>query len=439
MALFEIVMPKMGESIQEATITNWFVKPGDTVEEDDVLLEIATDKVDSEVPSPVDGVVKEVLYKVDDVVAVGEIIAIIDMSGEGGEVESTPAEEPAKAAAPAATETAPAASTTEASADLDSEDGRFLSPVVKLLAQEHGISRAQLESLEGTGLNGRLTKADVESFIESGAKTAAPAPAAPKAAPVASAPAAAPSRPSAPPVQSADGDEIIEMGRMRKIIAEHMVMSKAVSPHVTSVVEADVTKLVNWRKKNKDAFMANYGEKLTYTPVFTEAVAKALRDFPMVNVSVDGTKIIKRKHINVGMAVALPDDNLIVPVIKDADHKNLAGLAGEINGLAAKARANKLGAEDIQGGTFTITNFGSFKGLIGTPIINQPQVAILATGAIQKVPAVVETPDGDVIAIRSKMYLSLSYDHRVVDGMLGGNFLKRIADYLENFDVTRTV
>lgn len=437
MALFEIVMPKMGESIQEATITKWFIKPGDTVEEDDTLLEIATDKVDSEVPSPVDGVVKEVKFNVDDVVPVGEVIAIIDMDGEGGSMEE---------AAPAKTESAPAAAAPvkeEAKAeatpaeDLSARDdeGRFYSPVVRSMAKQHGISKSDLDKISGSGLNGRVTKEDLQAYIDGGSKSVA-APAAEKAAP---APAPAASKPAAPPVQSADGDEIIEMGRMRKLIADHMVMSKAVSPHVTSVVEADVTKLVNWRNKMKGEFEKKYGTKLTFTPMFTEAVAKALRDYPMVNVSVDGTKIIKRKHINVGMAVALPDDNLIVPVIKDADTKNLAGLSSDINTLAVKARSNKLDPSDIQGGTFTITNFGSFKGLIGTPIINQPQVAILATGAIQKVPAVVETPEGDMIAIRQKMYLSLSYDHRVVDGMLGGNFLKRIADYLEDFDTSRTV
>lgn len=437
MALFEIVMPKMGESIQEATITKWFIKPGDTVEEDDTLLEIATDKVDSEVPSPVDGVVKEVKFKVDDVVPVGEIIAIIDMDGEGGatEEEAPDKDEETKVEAPVKEENKEeTASSDELSARDD--EGRFYSPVVRNMAKQHGISKSDLDSISGSGLNGRVTKEDVQAFIDGGSKAAAPAaakPAAPTSAP------AAPAKPSAPPVQSADGDEIVEMGRMRKIIADHMVMSKSVSPHVTSVVEADVTKLVNWRNKTKGDFEKKYGTKLTFTPMFTEAVAKALRDYPMVNVSVDGSRIIKRKHINVGMAVALPDDNLIVPVIKDADTKNLAGLASDISNLAVKARSNKLDPSDIQGGTFTITNFGSFKGLIGTPIINQPQVAILATGAIQKVPAVIETPDGDMIAIRQKMFLSLSYDHRVVDGMLGGNFLKRIADYLEEFDTSRTV
>lgn len=434
MALFEIVMPKMGESIQEATITKWFIKPGDTVEEDDTLLEIATDKVDSEVPSPVDGVVKEVRFNVDDVVPVGEIIAIIDMDGDGGTTEdagaSTPAkEDSAPEAAPVKAETITETTSEELSAR--DEEGRFYSPVVRSMAKQHGISKNDLDNISGSGLNGRVTKEDLQAHIESGAKPAA-APAKPAAS-------SAATKPTAPPVQSADGDEIIEMGRMRKLIADHMVMSKSVSPHVTSVVEADVTKLVNWRNKVKNEFQSKYGAKLTFTPIFTEAVAKALRDYPMVNVSVNGSTIIKRKHINVGMAVALPDDNLIVPVIKDADTKNLAGLANDINNLAAKARSNKLDPSDVQGGTFTITNFGSFKGIIGTPIINQPQVAILATGAIQKVPAVIETADGDVIAIRQKMYLSLSYDHRVVDGMLGGNFLKRIADYLEEFDVSRTV
>lgn len=441
MALFEIVMPKMGESIQEATITKWFIKPGDKVEEDDVLLEIATDKVDSEVPSPVDGIVKEVRFNVDDVVAVGKVIAVIDMDGDGGSADVSSSTE--SAAEQVAEVETPSASLDIPDGDPDKivsrdEEGRFYSPVVRMMAKQNNLSKDELEKISGSGLNGRVTKEDLQAYLEGDRKEATKAAKAPVAAKDAESHVSAP-KITAPPVQKADGDEIVEMDRMRKLIADHMVMSKQVSPHVTSVVEADVTKLVKWRERVKDDFQAKYGEKLTFMPVFTEAVAKALRDFPMVNVSVDGSSIIKRKHINVGLAVALPTGNLIVPVIKDADRKNLAGLAAEINGLAVKARSNKLSPEDIQGGTFTITNFGSFKGLIGTPIINQPQVAILATGVIQKVPAVIETPEGDVIAIRQKMYLSLSYDHRVVDGMLGGNFLKRIADYLEDFDITRSV
>lgn len=445
MATFNIVMPKMGESIQEATITNWFIKAGDTVEEDDVLLEIATDKVDSEVPSPVDGVVKEVLFKVDDTVAVGEVIAIIDMEDDDADSDDTGSE--AKEAqdddASKGDEKAETAEEPEEEKDpgARSSSGKFFSPVVRKIAKENGLSENDLESIKGSGLNGRVNKEDVLEFINGDTPKAEsaksetkeekdPAPDAPK-------PQAAP---AAKVTVSVSGeDEIIEMDRMRKKIAEHMVSSKQISPHVTSVVEADVTPIVNWRNRVKGEFQKKYGQKLTFMPIFTEAVAKALRDFPMVNASVNGDQMIIKKNVNVGIAVALPSGNLIVPVIKNTDMMNLAGLASSMNDLAGKARENKLSPDDIQGGTFTITNFGSFDNIIGTPIINQPQVAILATGSIKKKVSVIETPEGDTIGIRSKMYLSLSYDHRIVDGMLGGQFLRRIGDYLENFDPERTV
>ena len=465
MATFNIVMPKMGESIQEATITKWFVKPGDKIEEDDILLEIATDKVDSEVPSPVDGYVKEVLFKVDDVVPVGTVIAIIDLDGTGTttpptketetktEVIETPISEATEPEPTAKTELeTPVQQEVDTPDDdliLDDEPGKFFSPVVKKIAGENNISIDELKKMEGSGLNGRVNKEDIEAYVaakaQSGATTKTTTPPAEKVSE-----AKQPSEPvSAKPVQPTQiakiempvsgEDEIIEMDRIRKKIAEHMVMSKQVSPHVTSVVEADVTNLVAWREKVKDEFQKKYNQKLTFMPVFTEAVAKALRDFPMVNSSVNGDKIILRKQVNVGIAVSLPTGNLIVPVVKNADMLNLAGLATNINGLAAKARNNKLSPDEIQDGTFTITNFGSFDNIIGTPIINQPQVAILATGSIKKKVSVIETPAGDTIGIRSKMYLSLSYDHRIVDGMLGGMFLRRIGDYLENFDIERSV
>ncbi len=434
MATFNIVMPKMGESIQEATITNWFVKAGDTVEEDDVLLEIATDKVDSEVPSPVDGKVKEVLFKVDDVVPVGTVIAVIDLDGDESVDEEVAVLE---ANEPEAVE-----STVDDSAQSDistrDESGRFYSPVVRKIASENNLTEEQLNSIKGSGLNGRVNKEDILAFLAGGVEKPAAVSVQTKSEGAKLVPPPVVSAPQVEVPVSAE-DEIIEMDRMRKLIADHMVSSKQISPHVTSVVEADVSNLVSWRTRVKDDFQKKYGEKLTFMPIFTEAVAKALRDFPMVNSSVNGSQIIVKKDVNVGIAVSLPSGNLIVPVIKKADTKNLAGLAGDLNNLAGKARNNKLGPDDIQGGTFTITNFGSFNNIIGTPIINQPQVAILATGAIQKKVAVIETPAGDTIGIRQKMYLSLSYDHRIVDGMLGGLFLRRIADYLEEFDTDRTV
>ncbi len=441
MSTFEILMPKMGESVEEATITKWFVSEGDTVQEDDVLLEIATDKVDSEIPSPVAGTIKEIKYQVDDVVAVGLPVAVILLEGAEDTEEATPAtnEKASSPSAPVASAKTEAEITEVKPISTDSD--RFYSPLVRSMASQEGISVQELEQIAGSGKDGRVTKSDMQNYIANRGQQAVAQPIA--ATPAASQPVASAPAPAAKEhkvhVSVSANDEIIEMGRMRKLIADHMVMSKQVSPHVTSVVEADVTNMVLWRTKMKDAFQKKYGEKITYMPIITEAVAKALRDFPGVNASVDGDKIILRKNVNIGMAVSLPSGDLIVPVIKQADQKNLVGLTGDVNRLANDARANKLSPDDIQGGTFTITNFGSFKNIIGTPIINQPQVAILATGSIEKKPAVIETPTGDVIGIRHKMFLSLSYDHRIVDGALGGAFLRRIGDYLEAFDFNREI
>lgn len=433
MASFNIVMPKLGESIQEGTITKWFVKEGDTVEEDDMLFEVATDKVDSEIPSPVDGVITKILYPEDSLVAVGEVLAVVSLDGE--------AEESADAVETAAAETTETKSETAVESNVDDSrklSNRFYSPLVKTIAKEENVSLEELETIEGSGAGGRVQKKDILDYLENrgSAKVAAPAPEKKEAAtPVAP----AVERKAPAPVTVGEGDTVVEMDRIRKLIADHMVMSKQVSPHVTSVVEADVTELVLWRNKNKNAFQEKHGDKITFMPIFTEAVATALSEFPLVNSSVDGDKIIMKRDINVGIAVAKPDGNLIVPVIRNAEQKNLVGLTKDLNRLANAARTNKLDPSDIQGGTFTITNFGSFGNIIGTPIINQPQVAILATGIIEKKPAVLETPSGDVIAIRHKMYLSLSYDHRIIDGALGGAFLRRIADILENFDTNRTI
>ncbi|MBK3517710.1 dihydrolipoamide acetyltransferase family protein [Carboxylicivirga marina] len=438
MSTFEILMPKMGESVEEATITKWFVSEGDTVQEDDVLLEIATDKVDSEIPSPVAGTIKEIKYATDDVVAVGLPVAVILLEGAEDSVEETPtASSPRSAPTPATTDLPVVEVAGTDSINKDSD--RFYSPLVRSMAKEEGISAGELEKIAGSGKDGRVTKTDMQSYIANRAqqvttKAAVSAPSQTVSPTVTQAPAAKEHKVN---VSVSANDEIVQMGRMRKLIADHMVMSKQVSPHVTSVVEADVTNMVLWRTKMKDAFQKKYGEKITYMPIITEAVAKALRDFPGVNASVDGDNIILRKDVNVGMAVSLPSGDLIVPVIKHADQKNLVGLTGDVNRLANQARENKLAPDDIQGGTFTITNFGSFKNIIGTPIINQPQVAILATGSIEKKPAVIETPTGDVIGIRHKMFLSLSYDHRIVDGALGGAFLRRIGDYLEEFDINK--
>lgn len=455
MAEFKVIMPKLGESIQEATITKWFIKEGDTVSEDDLLLEVATDKVDSEIPSPVEGKILKIFFPENTLLPVGEVIALIQMADdEDGKPES------ATSAAPTGTvveeragETAasvPAEDTVVTTAGLRELSNRFYSPLVRKIAEEEKVTLHELESISGTGSGGRVQKRDIIGYLASrgtvggtrfaGAQPAKPETAVTEKRDVARVDSVVPG-PGKPKVQVSIGaeDQIIEMDRVRKLIADHMVMSKQVSPHVTSVVEADVTTLVLWRNKVKDQFLAKYGEKLTYMPAFIEATARALAEFPMVNASVDENRIILRKHINIGIAVAKPDGNLIVPVIKNAEEKNLVGITKSLNGLADAARRNKLSPDDIQGGSFSITNFGSFRNLIGTPIINQPQVAILATGSIEKKPAVLELPEGDVIAIRHKMFLSLSYDHRIVDGALGGAFLRRIADILEEFDINRPV
>ncbi len=437
-------MPKLGESILEGTITKWFIKEGDTIEEDDMLFEVATDKVDSEIPSPVDGVVTKVLHPEGTLVPVGEVVAIINMAGEaeGGDeetqdVDSSKEFSDAEKAAVATKETEPEKAKAEGTPPTREMSNRFYSPLVRTMAREEGISAEELESIKGSGANGRVQKKDLLDYIENRGQEKA----APKSVEEIPATKAAPEvqRKAVPPVKAGEGDRVVEMDRVRKIIADHMVMSKQVSPHVTSVVEADVTELVLWRKKNKEAFQQKYSENLTFMPFFIEATAAALAEFPLVNSSVDGDKIIYRKNINIGVAVAKPDGNLIVPVVRNAEQKNLVGLTTDMNRLANAARSNKLSPEEILGGTFTITNFGTFRNIIGTPIINQPQVGILATGSIEKKPAVVETPTGDAIAIRHKMYLSLSYDHRVVDGALGGAFLRRIADILEQFDSKRSI
>lgn len=433
MARVELVMPKMGESIMEATILKWHKKVGDRIELDEPVLDIATDKVDSEVPSPVGGVIAEILYKENDVVGINKPIAIIETSATAPVATVPVVEMPA---APAAAEV-PYAPAPEKNTVVASSEGRFYSPLVRTIAKEEGVSQQELDRISGSGSDGRVTKKDILAYLTQ--RSSAPAPAAVvSAAPVAT-PAPAPAPVSRPAVSMDGNVEIVEMDRMRKIIADHMVMSKQVSPHVTSFVEVDVTDIVNWRNSVKDAYKKKYNENITYTPIFIEAIVRAIRDFPMINVSVDGTKIIVRKDINIGMAAALPTGNLIVPVIKNADYLNLAGLTKSVNDLANRARQNQLKPEDIQGGTFTLTNVGTFGNVMGTPIINQPQVAIMAAGAIRKKPAVLETPYGDVIAIRQMMFLSLSYDHRVVDGMLGGSFLRRVADYLEQFDAKRAI
>ncbi len=435
MAEVEVLLPKMGESVAEATITTWLKAEGDTIEAEESLVEIATDKVDSEVPAPQDGVLLKILVQEGEVAEVGQPIAIIGAEGASASSEpqpaSTPAPAPTENAAPAATPAAPAA---QESVNYN-DSTRFYSPLVKNIAKQEGISLEQLEQINGSGQNGRVTKADIMDYIERGDhKTPAPAQA---AAPAPSKP--APVAPASPaPAKSYGSDvEVIEMDRMRKIIAKNMVESKHTSPHVTSFVEADVTSVVNWRNKVKKDFEKREGQKITFTPIFIEAIVKAIKDFPMINVSIDGDNIIRKKHINIGMAAALPSGNLILPVIHDADQFNLVGLTKKVNDLASRARNNALKPDEIQGGTYSVSNVGSFGNVMGTPIIPQPQVAIMAVGAIRKKPAVIETPDGDTLGIRHFMYLSHSYDHRVVDGALGGMFVRRVADYLEQFDPNR--
>lgn len=455
MAEIELIMPKMGESVAEATIIKWLKEEGDSIEAEESVLEIATDKVDSEVPAPEDGILKKKLFNEDDVVQVGQAIAIIETEGSGsadsdsGQSEAAPAAEYAAPAAAAEAEKMVANGAAVAAVEEvpRSANGKFYSPLVRSIAKEEGVSLEELEAINGTGSEGRVTKADILNYLEQrgSAPAEAPKPAVSeaKAAPAPpSAPAqskAAPAPKAAPPVSIGANDEIIEMDRMRKMIAEHMVMSKHTSPHVTSFVEADVTNMVNWRNRVKGEFQKREGEKITFTPLLIEALVKAIKDFPLINISVDGDKIIKRGNINIGMAAALPSGNLIVPVIKNADNYNFVGLSKQVNDLARRARENKLSPDEIQGGTYTLTNVGTFGNVLGTPIINQPQVAIMAAGAIVKKPAVVETPEGDMIGIRHKMFLSHSYDHRVVDGALGGMFVRRVADYLEAFDPEREI
>jgi len=427
MANFELVMPKLGESIIEATIVRWHKKEGDQVVEDESIADLATDKVDSEIPSPVEGIVTKLFYKEGDIVPVGKVIAIINMGGEEAAPAGTAIVDE-NVVAEAKAEARPKAAPLNI-AETVVESDRFYSPLVRNIAKQENIPLSELEAVPGTGKDNRLTKQDILDYI----KTRESKPAVQ--------PSAAVERPKvpAPAVTSSTGDVIIEMDRMRRLIADHMVMSKQVSPHVTSFIEVDVTNIVRWREKTKDSFVKREGQKITYTPLFVEAAAKALREFPNVNASIDGYKIIQRKAINIGMAAALPDGNLIVPVIKNADQKNLLGIVKDVNDLADRARKNKLNPDDIAGGTFTITNFGTFDSLTGVPVINQPQVAILGIGTIKKRPWVLETTDGDVIAIRHICMLSLSYDHRLVDGALAGMFIKRIQQLLEGFEVNTVI
>jgi 2-oxoglutarate dehydrogenase E2 component (dihydrolipoamide succinyltransferase) len=480
MAKYQLLLPKMGESVAEATIIKWNKAVGDTIEADEAVMEIATDKVDSEVPSPVSGKLIQRLCSENDVVQVGSVIAVIE-TGEQEEEDQAAHQEMKSEAAPVteapeeinapdtpkiepvAVAGIPGMDQLHSRAEEESHEqakgsGRFYSPLVKNIAAQEGISIEELDNIPGTGAEGRLTKDDLLNYIQNPAayKSAAhqnnkaPEQATqqsarfPETEPIKAQPAAQPQKPvehvtASSTVSVSGGDEIIEMDRMRRLIAEHMVMSKQTSPHVTSFVEADVTNIVQWRDKVKGAFEKKEGEKITFTPIFIEAVVRAIKDFPMVNVSVNGNQIIKKSAINIGMAAALPSGNLIVPVIKKAGELNLVGLTKAVNDLANRSRANKLQPDEVKDGTFTITNVGSFGNVMGTPIINQPQVAILAVGAIKKKPAVIETKQGDVIAIRHMMFLSLSYDHRVVDGALGGSFLRRVADYLENWDVDRAI
>ncbi|MCF8359931.1 MAG: 2-oxo acid dehydrogenase subunit E2 [Prolixibacteraceae bacterium] len=437
MSEFKVRMPKMGESVEEATITKWFVKEGDKIKEDDLLFEIATEKVDSEIPSPVDGVLKKIFFEVDAVVAVSEIVALIET---GEEAEEDGGETDADEAKTGKDENRDEKETAEKQPAGNGDDyksgSRFYSPLVRSIASKENISIEELDSIEGSGLNGRVQKKDVLAYLETrgaGKQTETGQKASTEKT------AEKPEQKQKASVSIGAEDRIVEMDRVRKLIADHMVNSAQTAPHVTNVVEADVTNLVLWRSKVKDEFQEKYGQKITYMPVFIEAVATALREFPGVNASVDGNKIILRGRVNIGIAVAKPDGNLIVPVINDADQKNLVGITSSLNDLASRARNNKLSPDEISGGTFSITNFGTFRNIMGTPIINQPQVAILATGSIEKKPAVMETPTGDAIVVRHKMFLSLSYDHRIVDGALGGAFLRRVADLLEEFDVNRKI
>ncbi|RXM51114.1 MULTISPECIES: dihydrolipoamide acetyltransferase family protein [unclassified Chryseobacterium] len=435
MAEYKLLLPSMGEGVMEATIITWLFNEGDNVKEDDSVVEIATDKVDSDVPTPVSGKIVKILKQKDEVAKVGEAIAILEIEGEGSASEEVTTETPATTPDTETLQTIEQPLQTVAASNAEFSGDLYLSPLVKSIAQQENISETELKSIKGSGLEGRITKEDILAYVANRGSQPAQ-----QAAPVqqtvsAPAPVSAP----AATITAAAGDEIIPMDRMRKIIAENMVKAKQIAPHVTSFIETDVTNVVKWRAKNKAAFEKREGEKLTFMPIFVKAVVKAIQDFPMINVSVNGENIIKKKNINIGMATALPDGNLIVPVIKNADQLSLSGLAKAINDLAYRARNKKLRPEDTQGATYTISNVGSFGNLMGTPIIPQPQVAILAIGAIVKKPAVLETADGDVIAIRNLMFMSHSYDHRVVDGSLGGMMLKHVHDYLENWDLNTEI
>ena len=429
MAEIEVLLPKMGESVAEATIIKWLKEEGDVIEMDEPIVEIATDKVDSEVPAPEDGILLKRLFKEGDVVNVGELIALISSEAEAASVSNSSNSKDFKTET--VKEEVPFVPTSETNTveeiSKTSANGTFFSPLVRSIASAEGVSVSELESIKGSGLNNRVTKDDLLTYLKSGKTSDTPAVNKTTANVVKST------------VKHGDNVEIVEMDRMRKLISKHMIDSVQTAPHVTSFVEADVTNVVLWRNKVKDQFFKREGEKLTFTPIFMEAIAKAIKDFPMINISVDGDNIIIKKDVNIGMAAALPSGNLIVPVIKNADKYNLVGLAKEVNRLANAARNNKLTADEISGGTYTISNVGTFGNVMGTPIINQPQVAILALGAVRKMPAVIETPTGDVIGIRHKMFLSHSYDHRVVDGALGGSFIRKVADYLESFDLNREI
>lgn len=464
MAIYKLLLPKMGESVSEATLTNWLKQVGDQINEDDAVAEIATDKVDSEVPSPVSGRLKERLFEENQVIQVGDVIALIEVDGEEIEevVENVSAElvteeevqqshvEDLATEIPAEEVSIPGISQIQESHHNETVNSepmqhgiRFYSPLVRNIAQHEGISQQELDTIPGTGAEGRVTKEDVLKFIQQRTNTGqiptnALEPKQHSSEKLASVEAPVPT-PAAQVVRASNTDEVIEMDRMRRLISDHMVNSVKTSPHVFSVVEADVTGLVNWRNKVKDDYKKREGENITFTPLIIEAIAKAIKDFPLINVSVDGYNIIRKKNINIGMAAALPTGNLIVPVIKNVDQLSLSGISRSVNDLANRSRANKLKPDDTQGGTFTFTNIGAFGNIIGMPIINQPQAAILAVGTIKKKPAVLETEQGDVIAIRHMMYLSMSYDHRVIDGALGGSFIRRVADYLENWDINRIV
>jgi 2-oxoglutarate dehydrogenase E2 component (dihydrolipoamide succinyltransferase) len=446
MAKFELKLPKMGESVAEATLTSWLKEVGDSIEADEPVLEIATDKVDSEVPSEVDGVLVEKLFNVDDIIQVGQTIAIIETEAEGTNTQSASEQEPPKViieepkvAAAEVSKTVVAAQTAT-EVVVSSNGDRFYSPLVRNIAQKEGISQAELDVLSGSGKDGRVTKNDILGYIENRSSQPKPSIVEETQSNGLATPTQAPEVQKSQPVAMPSGeDEIIEMTRMGKLVAKHMVDSVQTSAHVQSFIEADVTKIWNWRKKVKDEFLKREGENLTFTPIFMEAVAKALRDYPMLNISVQGDKIIKKRNINLGMAAALADGNLIVPVIKNADQLNLIGMTKQVNDLANRARLGKLNPDDIQDGTYTVTNVGTFGSIMGTPIINQPQVGILALGAIRKVPAVIETAEGDFIGIRYKMFMSHSYDHRVVNGALGGQFVKAVKDYFEAWDINREI